>query len=438
MSKDAASGDFAALHPVLELAVIVAQAGLRSKPVFEPPPALRRYLGFTHRVPPPALRAARSVLDSDADYRARVRLVATEELVGSAGMAFLDRLEGWESLIAGEDPQKTDETDEPATDRRLARRLEGAEDALRRSEVLRQELERALADQTGARHAADRLSQELQREVDELRVALRAAEEVAETGRIERTRTAGELDALRLDHGEQLIRIAQLEAEQDASAGVHEALRSAVAAVADVHAAMLIWRDTPAGRVRESAVRPASGAQTPNATPTPSRAERAKRRQLETSGRIALRPPGYLLDESVAAATYLLRYPGVLVLIDGYNVAKWRWDAGVAPEQLRDRLIAVVSDLSARAGAEMHIVFDGQGATARSSKPRSGVRVTFSDADQEADDHLLELIDAAPTHQPVVVVSSDQRVREGARQRGATALSSPAFIATWSSAGLLG
>jgi hypothetical protein len=43
----------------------------------------------------------------------------------------------------------------------------------------------------------------------------------------------------------------------------------------------------------------------------------------------------------------------------------------------------------------------------------------------EADDLVLELVDAAPPERPVVVVSSDNRVRAGARRRGANSL------ATW-------
>ena len=85
------------LDAVLELAVIVAQAGLRTVPPLDAPVALRPFLGFTHKVPAPALRAARKVLDSDPQYRDRVAIVATEELVGEAGMLMLSRPDGWEA-----------------------------------------------------------------------------------------------------------------------------------------------------------------------------------------------------------------------------------------------------------------------------------------------------------------------------------------------------
>jgi hypothetical protein len=57
------------------------------------------------------------------------------------------------------------------------------------------------------------------------------------------------------------------------------------------------------------------------------------------------------------------------------------------------------------------------------------VRVRFSPPDVEADDVVLERLDTLPAERSVVVASSDARVREGARRRGASVLSAPQLIA---------
>jgi predicted RNA-binding protein with PIN domain len=49
--------------------------------------------------------------------------------------------------------------------------------------------------------------------------------------------------------------------------------------------------------------------------------------------------------------------------------------------------------------------------------------VRFTDAGVEADDVVIELVDAYPAARPVVVASSDRRVRSGARERGANIVS---------------
>jgi predicted RNA-binding protein with PIN domain len=52
------------------------------------------------------------------------------------------------------------------------------------------------------------------------------------------------------------------------------------------------------------------------------------------------------------------------------------------------------------------------------------VRLYFTAASEEADDAILRMAAEVPLAQPVVVVSSDQRVRTGARARGANVVSS--------------
>lgn len=135
--------------------------------------------------------------------------------------------------------------------------------------------------------------------------------------------------------------------------------------------------------------------------------------------------PPAVFEDSAEAAAHLVRVPEVLVLVDGYNVAMSIWPA-VAPAELRQRLVDALSELSARTGAEVHVVFDGAELAGSVARPggRLPVRVTFSPPDVEADDVILAMVDGVLPNRPVVVASSDRRVQEGARSRGANVVSS--------------
>jgi predicted RNA-binding protein with PIN domain len=93
------------------------------------------------------------------------------------------------------------------------------------------------------------------------------------------------------------------------------------------------------------------------------------------------------------------------------------WPDHDLPEQRR-RLVDALDQLEARVGVHTTVVFDGvEEAWRRSASRRVDVR--FTPAGVEADDVILDLVDALPGERPVVVASDDQRVRTGARQRGA-------------------
>jgi predicted RNA-binding protein with PIN domain len=134
------------------------------------------------------------------------------------------------------------------------------------------------------------------------------------------------------------------------------------------------------------------------------------------------------VDDTVGAAEHLARQPGMTLLVDGYNVSKSGWPDLELGLQRR-RLVDAVEAFGARTGVEAVVVFDGadRELTAAASRTRS-VRVVFSPAGVEADDVVLELVDQLPVSRPVTVVSSDRRVRDGARERGANVLASDAFL----------
>ena len=165
----------------------------------------------------------------------------------------------------------------------------------------------------------------------------------------------------------------------------------------------------------------------PSATPPPSRPPRvgpaAPRR------RPAALPPA-VFDDTTEAAVHLVRVPGALVLVDGYNAAKALWP-DAAPLELRERLVDALSELVARTGSVIHVVYDGADVGLPPSRPTTtrGVRVSFSPADVEADDVILDLVDAEPPARAVVVASSDHRVRDGARRRGANVITSAQLAA---------
>jgi predicted RNA-binding protein with PIN domain len=140
-------------------------------------------------------------------------------------------------------------------------------------------------------------------------------------------------------------------------------------------------------------------------------------------------PPATFAD-SVEAADHLVRLPGVVVLVDGYNVAMLRWPEQAVAEQRR-RLVDSLGELAARTGAEVQVVFDGaeQVEPPAVPGPRRPVRVSFSPPGTEADDVIIERTADLPVHRPVVVVSSDQRVQRGAAANGANVISSPQLLA---------
>ncbi len=181
------------------------------------------------------------------------------------------------------------------------------------------------------------------------------------------------------------------------------------------------------GRALADASSALAPAAVPTATSPPSRTPRGG--PAAARRRPAALPPA-VFDDTTEAAAHLVRVPGALVLVDGYNAAKALWP-DEAPLELRERLVDALSELVARTGAVIHVVYDGADLGMPPSRPATtrGVRVSFSPADVEADDVILDLVDAEPPARAVVVASSDHRVRDGARRRGANVITSAQLAA---------
>ncbi|MGH9247548.1 MAG: NYN domain-containing protein, partial [Acidimicrobiales bacterium] len=139
--------------------------------------------------------------------------------------------------------------------------------------------------------------------------------------------------------------------------------------------------------------------------------------------------PGGVLDDSLEAADHLVRVPGVLLLVDGYNVSHAFWPGQPLVEQ-RGRLVDALGELQARTGAAVEVVFDGAVPEAPWVEGgRHAVHVRFSPPDVEADDVLVDVIAAQPPTRPVVLATSDRLLRERARRLGANLLGARQLLA---------
>src|SRR5437762_455538 len=242
----------------------VARDGEAAEPTEPAPAPLRRYLRFA-RLPAPALDIARRVVEEDDAFRERVAGQLTEDDVGEAGWIWLTRPEGWEARL--EELRKHQQEQEHAlheerAEREAHRRLSGAEDRARRAEVA---LTARTSEVVGAR-------EDLARE--------RALRLHAET---EHARIVGSIDEL----------TAQRTAAEHLSGALAAASQLLAAPVAPSVAA------TPA----------ASSAPTANAP-----------KHMAAANRMPLRLPPGITDDSVEAVEHLVRAPGALLLVDGYNI----------------------------------------------------------------------------------------------------------------------
>jgi predicted RNA-binding protein with PIN domain len=146
--------------------------------------------------------------------------------------------------------------------------------------------------------------------------------------------------------------------------------------------------------------------------------------------RVPVALPGGMFDDSVEAAEHLLRTPGAVLVVDGYNVTMAGWPELRAADQRR-RLLVAVSDLAARTATRVELVFDGAEVEPLSvpAPTRQLVRVRFSDPGVEADDVVIDLVGRIPAATPVIVASSDNRVRDGSRRGGANLLHAHQLVA---------
>ncbi|MCU1350866.1 MAG: hypothetical protein JWM05_75 [Acidimicrobiales bacterium] len=454
------------LRPACTLALAVARVGGAAEPPIPAPEGLGRVLGFA-RLSAPAYATIRRVVDEDDTFRARVAEAADEAQVGRAGWLWLIRPDGWEdelTALATTDSSEGDELDErsPA---RLRRALAAAEERAERREG-EARAARATAEALEAR--VDELAR-VQGETEARRAAAEERADVAGEGRRIAVRALKGVEAELADTRRDLkvaraaLREAELQlagwADAPSSPGADPAAPSPAPAPAQAVAAVAA-AEPPAAPDASTAPSGIDLAEVRRAVDAASGAAEALARALGDAGR-ALQPeaavvpppvpvgprtrsrrtrerahrrrpatlPGGRLEDSVEGAGHLFRLPGVIVLVDGYNVARTAW-SGLTPEEERARLVTALEGLHARTGAEVIAVFDGvEAAGAVSPAVSRTVKVRFSPDGVEADDVVRDLVTTLPVERPVVVVSSDREVADGARARGANVVSSRRFLA---------
>jgi predicted RNA-binding protein with PIN domain len=416
------------------------------------------------KLPPSARPTVRRVLDDDEEFRARVVAATADIELPAAAKLFVERPDGWREQLAGHLEQARQEQAEEASgraDRVWQRRLEGAEAARARLEekvtAVRIDLARSadeLADERRTRRDAEERAESSARRLaaaeSERDRARRRAEESSRAAQAERQVIEAERDELRTERDRLRSERDRLEAELASHAerpqpfdtppmpavsmpapsktGDVPGASSAIAAAAD--AAQSLARALAAAAIALDG----NAAQPPGAPPAPAvssgSSEAAVRRRRATARRRPQPLPPAVFDDSSEAAEHLVRVPGMLVLVDGYNVTLNAWEELPISTQ-RSRLVDACGELAARSGAEILIVFDGAEEPGDLPLPmgRGRVRWRFSPPDVEADDVLLELVLAIEPERPVMVASSDRRVRDGARTLGANAISTPQLLA---------
>lgn len=413
-----------ALRPALEAAVLLAQRADRADPPIDVPAALRRFLHFA-KLPGSALGAVRKAVESDEAYRSRLALAAREDLLGRPSYLWLARPEGWEqglAEVARASAEASSAAEDERAERTARRRLKGAEEATRRAEA---DAQRAKVDSESARMEllAERTARrEAEARATKLDARLRQLE--AEVANVRRRLDGAEAELTQVKAAPPAVP-ALAEAAGPAAADTAAAAPAEAgldrAAVAEVLAEVARSSEAMAEALgRLAALAGAADAAAAVQGEAPARRSAPAPRP---ASRQPLRLPGGVFDDSREAADHLVRASGVILLVDGYNASKLAWPDLTLGQQ-RDRLVAALGELHLRIGVETHVVFDGAEAGGIAPSTRNPVRVTFSPTGVEADDVLIGLVREYPLDRPVVVASSDRRVRDGARAGGANVVSS--------------
>lgn len=429
-----------AYYQTLFRAVLERYRSADGPPPPEAPPELVKFLRFqpAKAVGQPQVRKAlRAMFEDDPELPAlvarkhRCRGVDAPDLdavvaAGTAGdRSLLERVAscaaatrppGWEAVLYAA----------TAAVAALAAGRAGGESAATKqveAETRRAAAAAARADQRGeelAQRSAELATTRSQR--DEARAAIE--EHQRATARLrERVDTAqAALGELRLERDALAERVRRLESGlrgQEASSRAMERhlrarideLESALIPDLEPHAVEL---ERLADDLRETVRRLTSGEGT----------QRARRRR-----RLELPKP--MMPDSAEAARWALDSAELVIVVDGYNVAKQPergWTAKTLEDQ-RQLLVSRCSQVRRRDGAELRIVFDSSevDAAGRRSRLPDGVTVEFSGG-PIADDAIVDIVAGLDVDTPVVVVTSDRELQRRVAALGAAPIPSPAFL----------
>ncbi len=394
-----------ALQSALEFAVMLAAVASKRRPAAYYPPGLKSVLKY-EKLSGASLATARKAVEGDELYMRVLGQAATPEIVDEVGMLWLTRPEGWEQAAADAWARITGERaaqEEAGELRKEQRRREAAEQAAVRARLEVAELKEQVARERDVAGEAQRERDRLQAELATAQRRVRELERGVAKRDAGSKKVAEQADAAADEVAELRAQLAAAEAARDA----------ALAARAD---AVPVGHDP---RMRELLLE-ALALTGPMADGT----KRTRKRAARTPMPI----PGGVYGNSEAAAEHLLRSPGVVVLVDGYNVAKLGWP-DLSLERQRERCIDAAETLARRWGTDLHVVFDGADVVGGHTRARRLVRVVYSPEGVLADDVLRAEVAALDPARAVVVVTNDQAVLHDVKAAGANTVSSDTFLA---------
>jgi predicted RNA-binding protein with PIN domain len=419
------SAENVALRPALELAFLVAAVGSRQRPPLPVPEALRNFLRH-QKMPVAARPAVYEAVMADDVFRQRVLSVADEATVGPVGMVWLLHSDDWESALALLAEQNPIEVKEDPKVVRAQKALRDAKVALAGANAELALARRQLQDAVAAATKAERTRAGMELEIAGLRSKLERSEAdrvsllsevrvLADT--IDRKdqelddRDVGPWDAVFIPDPD-TVDFARLSADLTAAEDANLAFAEALAVV------------------RRSLYRPenAAGARTaPVVQLVPPLQFVKKSSKPRRTKRHRLRLPGGVRVGTIEEAKFLATNTGVIQVIDGYNVAKMAFPLSALVHQ-REQLLDLTDEMQARYGTQIIVVFDGAD-VGPTRAPRRRVSVQFSPAGVTADDMIVSWLTAEPLDQAVVVVTSDNAVREACDLLGAHLIHSALFLA---------
>ncbi len=393
--------------PVIERAISVAKKGRKATPTVAAPTRLVPLLSFSS-LPERAKVTVLDVLDTDDGFRERVANGVTEAKHGRFTYSYLARPDGWETYIANVLEVADEPVIVPSVD------IEDLEGKLAAATSAR---EAAEDDARAAREALATTKDELTEMGDrhaELSSAIVKLTNEVETLKAQRQQAVSELKTTESVMARHIAARKQLETTIEQMTSAQLSTTTVGGSITDAEVRVgLDAIDFTIGELREQLDNLRRAA-------TPER--------IEVSRRVALAPPLGLADDATEFAEYLLAIPNVVVFVDGYNVTKTEVPELELTAQ-RSWLERVITDYLARISGRFEVVFDGADVAGGHPNAHDRLRVRFSPSGVEADDVIIAAVRATDSRRPVVVVSSDKRVQEGARAGGANVLSSRQFIA---------
>ncbi len=437
--------DLELLRPALEAAVNVARSRQQARPPLPVPNRLRPLLRF-RTLSGRALETVRRAVESDETFRLAVAAALDTDAVGPIGTLWIRRPGGWDARlheVVAVHHESIETAD--SADRRRRREAEREVDRLRSSlgasEVrlagqesdlaqARRDLEGAAAALAAVTEDRDRLIAERQRAVRELKATeKRLAERTAEAHALRADAAATRATPSGAVPTPPAARPVDRDAARHLTAALAATLAESARRVDELEALLgAPGAPSPDGDGSGSGdgvtLRPATTTGSSDAGPGSGRATSTVR-PASSAQRRPISLPGGVLDSGAEAAVALAATPGVVFVVDGYNTSHVCWSTE-DPRTQRSRLEQALARVSARTRARFEIVYDGVGAGER--PPRStrslGVHTRFAADDTEADDVVVELADSLADLVPIVVVSTDRRVRIAATRKRIRSISS--------------